>query len=700
MNGGGRIRGGQLCAGAILSALVLALHAASAVAASCPVSNVASYSGTVSLSYANSVSNVSDGNGGTASESMNHSGDDLTTGPMTPDKADQDFTSTSLSGTVHIDDHYSDTNNGHTTTASLTGDNAPDSGSDASISFVSSSCVYSISTSVGAAGTHSGVFTDPGISDAASSPNMPIPSDLDLSGSITIQAYGTGPLTLPGIEAGFYEFGPFSSWASEMAQLLGVDSGSGDLGPAQLSWNFTPTFKTKVCDVPTVVGKSLSDAKTALTKANCAAGTITQQASTTVPKGDVISISPVAGTLDPAGTKVNLVESSGPPPKHCVVPTLAGETLAAAKTALKAANCAEGTVTKKASSTVPKGDVISSSPAAGTTHAVAAKVALTISSGKAKPKSGGKAPTKTSCKVPALKGKTLAAAKNALKKADCGVGKVKKATSAKVANGKVISSTPGKGAKKKAGAKVALTVSKGKKASSGKGSTKVACKVPALKGKTLAAAKKALKKANCAVGTVTNKPSAKVSKGKVISSKPGSGAKRKAGAKVALKVSSGKKKAGGGKGSTNKACKVPALKGKTLAAAKKALKKAQCGVGAVTKKASSTVAKGKVISSSPKAGTKHKAGTKVKLTVSGGKTGTTPKKSCVVPNVVGDTLAAAKAALKNANCSTGTVTNKASATVAKGDVVSSSPKAGTKHKAGTKVKLTVSGGPAYKVPKS
>ena len=213
---------GSVCAGAILSALVLALHAASAVAASCPVSNVASYSGTVSLSYANSVSNASDGNGGTASESMNHSGDDLTTGPMTPDKADQDFTSTSLSGTVHIDDHYSDTNNGHTTTASLTGDNAPDSGSDASISFVSSSCVYSISTSVGAAGTHSGVFTDPGISDAASSPNMPIPSDLDLSGSITIQAYrDRAASTLPGIEAGFYSFGPFSSWASEMAATAG-----------------------------------------------------------------------------------------------------------------------------------------------------------------------------------------------------------------------------------------------------------------------------------------------------------------------------------------------------------------------------------------------------------------------------------------------------------------------------------------------
>jgi beta-lactam-binding protein with PASTA domain len=151
-----------------------------------------------------------------------------------------------------------------------------------------------------------------------------------------------------------------------------------------------------------------------------------------------------------------------------------------------------------------------------------------------------------------------------------------------------------------------------------------------------------------------------------------------------------------------KVCNVPALKGKKLAAAKKALKKANCGVGKVTNKASATVAKGKVISSKPGKGAKKKAGTKVALTISSGKhggTGTTPKKSCVVPNVVGDTLAAAKAALKNANCSTGTVTTKTSATVTKGDVILSRPKAGTKHKAETKVKLTVSSAPGYSVPK-
>ncbi len=611
----------MLCA-AILCALVFALPSTAAAASPCSVSNVQSYSGTVSLSYSRMVSDAPDGSGGVASETMNHSADGLDTGTMTPDKADQDFTSTSLSGDVSIGDGWTDTNDGHTTTAGLTGDNPPISGSDAEISFVPSSCVYSVSVSVEAPGTATGAFTDEGISDAATSPNMRIPPDLSLSGSITIDAFGVGPATPSGIEAGFYDFGPFSTWASEMATVLGVTPGTGDLGPAQLKWNFTPTFKTKVCDVPTVAGKSLSGAKTALTKANCATGTITQQSSTTVPKGDVISITPLAGSLEPAGTKVNIVESSGPPPKNCVVPALAGQTLAGAKAALKAANCSEGKVTKKASSTVPEGDVISSSPAASTTHAAGTRVALTISSGKAKTE-GGKGSTKKSCKVPAVKGKTVAAAKKALKKANCGVGKVKKAASAKVAEGKVVSSKPRAGAKRKAGAKVSLTVSSGKKAGKGKGSTKKSCNVPAVKGKTVAATKKALKKANCAVGKVT-------------------------------------------------------------------------------RKASSTVAKGKVISTKPGAGTKHKAGTKVALTVSSGKHGTTtpPKKACVVPNVVGKTLAAAKTALKKANCSAGTVTKKASGTVAKGDVISSSPKAGTKHKAGTKVKLTVSSGPGYSIPKS
>jgi beta-lactam-binding protein with PASTA domain len=65
---------------------------------------------------------------------------------------------------------------------------------------------------------------------------------------------------------------------------------------------------------------------------------------------------------------------------------------------------------------------------------------------------------------------------------------------------------------------------------------------------------------------------------------------------------------------------------------------------------------------------------------------------CKIPKLAGDTLAAAKKALKHANCGVGTVKQVISKKVKKGRVISSSPKAGTTHKAGTKVSIAVSRG--------
>lgn len=65
---------------------------------------------------------------------------------------------------------------------------------------------------------------------------------------------------------------------------------------------------------------------------------------------------------------------------------------------------------------------------------------------------------------------------------------------------------------------------------------------------------------------------------------------------------------------------------------------------------------------------------------------------CIVPKVTGKRLAAAKRAIKHANCSVGTVTRAFSASVRKGRVISQKPKAGTQHAGGSKVKLTVSKG--------
>jgi uncharacterized repeat protein (TIGR01451 family) len=69
----------------------------------------------------------------------------------------------------------------------------------------------------------------------------------------------------------------------------------------------------------------------------------------------------------------------------------------------------------------------------------------------------------------------------------------------------------------------------------------------------------------------------------------------------------------------------------------------------------------------------------------------TPPK-CVVPNVKGKPLATAKRLIAKAHCTTGKVTAVRSKSVAKGKVISQSPKAGKKPAAGSKVSLVVSRG--------
>lgn len=69
------------------------------------------------------------------------------------------------------------------------------------------------------------------------------------------------------------------------------------------------------------------------------------------------------------------------------------------------------------------------------------------------------------CKVPKVKGKKVRAARKAIKKANCKVGKVKKVFSSKVKKGRVVSQRPKAGKTGPAGMKVKLKVSKGEKPS-------------------------------------------------------------------------------------------------------------------------------------------------------------------------------------------------------------------------------------------
>jgi beta-lactam-binding protein with PASTA domain len=127
--------------------------------------------------------------------------------------------------------------------------------------------------------------------------------------------------------------------------------------------------------------------------------------------------------------------------------------------------------------------------------------------------------------------------------------------------------------------------------------------------------------------------------------------------------------------------------GQTQAAATTAITGAGLVVGTVTTASSNTVAAGSVISESPIAGTMVAPGSKVNLVVS---TGPAP---VAVPNVVGQTQAAATTAITGAGLVVGTVTTASSNTVAAGSVISESPVAGTLVAPGSSVNLVVSTGP-------
>ena len=66
-------------------------------------------------------------------------------------------------------------------------------------------------------------------------------------------------------------------------------------------------------------------------------------------------------------------------------------------------------------------------------------------------------------------------------------------------------------------------------------------------------------------------------------------------------------------------CTVPKLKGKRLAAARRAIKAHDCSVGKVERALSTTITKGRVISQKPKPHRLLTHGAKVNLTVSKGK---------------------------------------------------------------------------------
>ncbi|MFI6355458.1 Stk1 family PASTA domain-containing Ser/Thr kinase [Streptomyces sp. NPDC050743] len=138
--------------------------------------------------------------------------------------------------------------------------------------------------------------------------------------------------------------------------------------------------------------------------------------------------------------------------------------------------------------------------------------------------------------------------------------------------------------------------------------------------------------------------------------------------------------------------KVPPLLSKTEAQARDRLKSAGLEVGQVKREYNDAVQRGTVIGTDPAPGARIRDHDSVTLTISLG------PETVNVPDVAGRPLAEARARLKADGLEPGMVTREFSEGVAKGSVIATTPRAGTKRHAGSAIALTVSKGRPIDVP--
>jgi serine/threonine-protein kinase len=196
--------------------------------------------------------------------------------------------------------------------------------------------------------------------------------------------------------------------------------------------------------VPNVVGLPEPTASSTLASVGLGTGTITYQVSLTVPVGNVISQSPIAGSSVSTGSNVNLVLSSG-------------QGFILLQDAIYIAVNADLIVTQPIdwayNPIVPYGYVISQTPAAGTVIPPFTPVHLVASLGPA--------PTVVQATVPFVTGLFLQDAQNSLTNSGCEWGRPVWVYSTSVPGNVVISQSVTAGTLVPQGTIVILTVSQG-----------------------------------------------------------------------------------------------------------------------------------------------------------------------------------------------------------------------------------------------
>jgi serine/threonine-protein kinase len=262
------------------------------------------------------------------------------------------------------------------------------------------------------------------------------------------------------------------------------------------------------------------------------------------------------------------------------VPNVVGQTEAVALAKLRAAGLTP-VATTASSATVASGLVVSETPSGGSEVGKGTRVSILVSTGPG------------SAKLPAIEGLTAAQAVSKLRAAGF-KPRTQEQSSAKVAQGRVISTDPSAGLVVLLGSPVTVLISSGP----------AQVHVPDVTSQSLPAAEAALTSVGLTVGTVTQKVSASQTPGTVLSQSPLAPTALPSGGKVNLVVAQAPKEVA-----------VPHVEGKTEVAATTALEKAGFTVKTVTEPTSEATKVGHVLKQSPPAGSNARKGATVTITI-------------------------------------------------------------------------------------
>lgn len=204
------------------------------------------------------------------------------------------------------------------------------------------------------------------------------------------------------------------------------------------------------------------------------------------------------------------------------------------------------------------------------------------------------------------------------------------------------------------------------------GDAAAAPRVPDLVGLPVDSARTLLERVGYAVRVNAPIPHATAPEGRVLAQVPAAGREEPAGAAVSITVSAG-----------NRRTIVPALLGLPQEEASRALERVGLSVGGLEERPSA-LARGTVLDARPVPGALVGVPGSVTLIISGGPS------EVVVPDVLGQELAVARAQLEQVGLVADSVGAEPLAGTAPGSVISQAPVAGAMVPSGSKIRLTVS----------